>query len=382
MRAFVVQLPSGVRYWTVLERDLQVHRPADEFLRHLRFGRGCAESTTRAYATAVCLYLLWSRQLRRDWWDAVDRMGGFMLWLRHAPGPAADDGSRAMSGVVVRQPGRINGVLVAVREFLKHAVAAGDAPTRVLSALYEIGDDRWLPDELRGERTGLRYIARPRHRLSVPERYSVRSSDEDALGLLRACRSARDRFLVVLLGRAGLRRGEATGLRRPDMHMALDSTSLGCDVPGEHLHVVRREDAPNGAIAKSPRSRVVPLDFLVVQAYDAYWWERQQVPAVAACDFVLVNLFRDPIGAPMRPAAVTELLAALSRRAGLERPVHPHMLRHAFASNVLDAGGTLDEARALLGHASLASTQIYAHPAPGRLRTAVDRLARDSARTR
>ncbi|MFK4087529.1 tyrosine-type recombinase/integrase [Kribbella sp. NPDC020789] len=381
MRAFVVQLPSGARYWTVLEQDLQVHRPADEFLRHLRFGRGCAESTTRAYATAVCLYLLWARQVHRDWWDAVDRLGGFVLWLRHAPGPAADDAARALSGVVVRQPGRINAVLVGVREFLKHAVAAGDAPPRVLSALYEIGDDRWLPDELRGERTGLRNIARPRHRLSVPERYSVRSSDEDALALLRACRSARDRFVVILLGRAGLRRGEAAGLRRPDLHMALDSRSLGCEVPGEHLHVVRREDAPNGAIAKSPRSRVVPLDFLVVQAYDAYWWERQQVPAASGCDFVLVNLFRDPVGAPMRPGAITELLAALSRRARLERPVHPHMLRHAFASNVLDAGGTLDEAQALLGHASLASTQIYSHPAPERLRAAVDRLARESART-
>lgn len=125
----------------------------------------------------------------------------------------------------------------------------------------------------------------------------------------------------------------------------------------------------------------MPLDFLVVQAYDAYWWERQQVPAASGCDFVLVNLFRNPVGAPMRPGAVTELLAALSRRARLERPVHPHMLRHAFASNVLDAGGTLDEAQALLGHASLASTQIYSHPAPERLRAAVDRLARGSART-
>ncbi|MEV4267727.1 tyrosine-type recombinase/integrase [Kribbella sp. NPDC049584] len=272
---------------------------------------------------------------------------------------------------MARQPDRINAVLVAVREFLKHAVA----PARVLSALYEIGDDRWLPEDLRGERTGLRFVARPRHRLSVPERQSARSSDDDALALLGACRSARDRFIVVLLGRAGLRRGEAAGLWRRDMHMALDSRSVGCDVPGEHLHVVRREDAPNGAIAKSPRSRIVPLDFLVVQAHDAYCWERQDVPAAAGCDFVLVNLFREPLGAPMRPGAVTELLAALSRRTVLERPVHPHMLRHAFASNVLDAGGTLDEAQALLRHASLASTQVYAHPAPERLRAAVDRLA-------
>jgi hypothetical protein len=92
-------------------------------------------------------------------------------------------------------------------------------PSRVLSMLYEVGDDRWLPEELRGERTGLRYIARPRHRLSTPERQVARASDADALALLQACRSARDRFIVVLLGRTGMRRGEVVGLRRPDMHL-------------------------------------------------------------------------------------------------------------------------------------------------------------------
>jgi hypothetical protein len=89
MRAFAVRLPSGVRYWTVLDSDLRMHRAADDFLRHLRFGRGCAESTTRAYATSVSLYLLWCGQVHSDWWDAVDRLGAFMLWLRHAEGPAA-----------------------------------------------------------------------------------------------------------------------------------------------------------------------------------------------------------------------------------------------------------------------------------------------------
>ena len=49
-------------------------------------------------------------------------------------------------------------------------------------------------------------------------------------------------------------------------------------------------------------------------------------------------------------------------------------LRHAFASNVLDAGGALDEVQDLLGHASIGSTQIYAHPATERLRRAVERV--------
>jgi integrase/recombinase XerD len=90
---------------------------------------------------------------------------------------------------------------------------------------------------------------------------------------------------------------------------------------------------------------------------------------------VLVNLFRQPLGAPMRPGALNELLAALSGRAGLSRQIRPHMLRHGFASNVLDAGAALDEAQALLGHASPASTQVCLHPSGDRLRQAVERVA-------
>ena len=50
MRVFLVSLPSGQRYWTVLDEDLQVVGVADEYLRHLRLGRDAAESTTKAYA--------------------------------------------------------------------------------------------------------------------------------------------------------------------------------------------------------------------------------------------------------------------------------------------------------------------------------------------
>lgn len=57
-----------------------------------------------------------------------------------------------------------------------------------------------------------------------------------------ACRNARDRFMVLLLARAGLRRGTAAGLRREDMHFMPDSTALGCRVAGSHLHPLRHRD--------------------------------------------------------------------------------------------------------------------------------------------
>jgi integrase len=176
------------------------------------------------------------------------------------------------------------------------------------------------------------------------------------------------------MARAGLRRGELCGLRRSDVHLLADSRPLGCEVARAHLHVIRREGNPNGAWAKSRRQRAVPLDFLTVQAFDTYEFERMRVPQAALSDFALVNLFRGPVGAPMRPDAVGELVTAACKRAGLKRAVTAHQLRHACGSNLLDAGGALDEAQDILGHGCATSTQVYLHPDPARLRAAVDRV--------
>jgi integrase len=266
----------------------------------------------------------------------------------------------------------VNGVLTAVRSMVVHAVAAGQAGGDLLPLLYEVADDRDLPAAARDAEGRMAWRLRARHRLHEPERPVDRASDEQIVALLRACRSARDRLIVLLMARAGLRRGELCGLRRSDVHLLADSRPLGCEVARAHLHVVRREDNPNGAWAKSRRQRAVPLDFLTVQAFDTYELERMSVPGAMASDFVLVNLFRGVIGAPVRPDAVGGLLAAASRRAGLAAAVTPHQLRHACGSNIADAGCGIDVVADLLGHASVSSSQVYLHPDPGRLRAAVD----------
>ncbi len=371
MRAFPVRLPSGRTYWTVLDDDLEVVAEADAYLHQLRFGQDASETTTKAYAGALALYLGWCVRTGQPWTSA-ERLGSFMTWLQHTPAdpdqPMAGPGARP-----VRRERRVNFVLTVVREFLRHGVDVGAVPSQVLSQLYRISDVRNLPAEVRGEGDQVRYWAKPRHRLREPDQPVQPATDEEVLALLGACRSARDRLIICCLARAGLRRGELCGLRREDLHLVVDARHLGCTVEGEHLHVRRREN-PNGALAKSRRARAVPVDSLLVLAFDQYAVERQTCRPARDCDFVLVNLFREPVGAPMRPGALNELLAALSRRAGLERPVHPHMLRHSFGTGVLAAGGTLDEAQALLGHVAITSTQVYLHPSQERLRGAVERV--------
>jgi integrase len=369
-RRFGVVLPTGERYFTVLGSDDLRVQAADEFLfQHL--AQGGAESTTESYAGAIALFLTWCASARVGICDAACNLGRFSLWLRHFNGTdqvlTAGPGARP-----VRGPSRINTVLAAVREFHKHLVAVKALPMDTLDALYRVVDDRDLPEEVRGEHIGLRFYLRPRHRVPRAENSVTGATEEEVTALMRACRNARDRLIVVLAVRVGMRRGEIAGLRLEDLHL-MPGRHAGCQVEGPHLHVIKRTN-PNRAAAKSPRSRELPCDPLVVRLFDDWATERDEVPGAADCDFVLVTLTGPRTGRAIRPGLINEVFEALVQRAKLDRAVHPHMLRHSMISNVLDHGGTLDEAQALAGHASLNTTSHYNHPAPSRLRAAVERV--------
>ncbi|MFJ8142940.1 tyrosine-type recombinase/integrase [Streptomyces sp. NPDC096013] len=369
-------MPSGQKYWTVLDDNLEVVPVADQWLRNLRFGRDRAELTTKAYAGGVALYLRWCRSTRREWTTGGRDLGLFMVWLKYTPAPR--DGMESMvqpgpGAAPVRGERRINRVLVAVRGLLSYAVSVREAPRSVLGQIYELADSRDLPAEAQGEDGGLFYRLRPVHSLREPETQVDRAADAELVAMFIACHNARDRLILLLVGRVGLRRGQVAGLRRSDVHLLPDSRALGCNYPGAHVHMRRRENR-NGAWSKSRHAWVAPLDFLTVGAFDLYYDERHRLLGTGGCDFLLVNLFRAPLGAPMSPEAVGDLCERLSARAGLSRRVGPHMARRAFGSNVADAGGSEDEVQALLGHRSPDSSGPYRFTDPARVRAAVERV--------
>lgn len=128
MRAFPVSLPSGQRYWTVLDEDLQVVDVADAYLRYLRFGRDAAESTTKAYAHSIVLFLRWCARSGRSWQSGVEQFALFMTWLARARSSVDHAAGVVVAGpgaAAVRGASRINGVLTAVRGMVVHAVATG-----------------------------------------------------------------------------------------------------------------------------------------------------------------------------------------------------------------------------------------------------------------
>lgn len=364
-----MQLPTGDRYFTVLGVDYLRVKHCDEFLfQHV--ARGGAEGTTESYAGALALYLNWCAATSRSPADASEFLGRFMFWLRRY-----DTATEAMVGPGlpdVRGASRINTVLAAVREFYKHLVATHVLPATTLDAMYRVVDDRDLPTDVRGESGVLRYRMKPHHRIPTADRGVTPATDTEVGALLRVCQNARDRLIVILAVRTGMRRGELAGLRLEDVHLT-PGQRTGCRLHGPHVHVVKRLN-PNRAAAKSRRPRELPCDPLVVRVFDDWFAERDTIPGASDCDFVVLTLTGKNAGASVRPGLINEVLEALASRAGLDRNVHPHMLRHTMLSNVMDYGGTLDEAQALAGHASPTTTAIYNHPAAFRLREAVERV--------
>jgi integrase/recombinase XerD len=181
--------------------------------------------------------------------------------------------------------------------------------------------------------------------------------------------------LISLLALAGLRIGQALGLRRSDLHLMENSRVIGCAVVGPHLHVVRREENENLALSKRRRELVVPVHPAVITVYAAYCEERDRVAAAARSDFVFVNLAGGEVGRAMTDGRAREVVAGLGRRAGIDRVVTPHQFRHGLATELVESGRALDEVQMILGHARVETTRRYVRTSRERLRAAVESVA-------
>jgi integrase/recombinase XerD len=354
-------------YWTVYDGAYEPVEVADVYLRRLRFGSGMALGTTRMYASNLALFfefcLTTGRSLRR----AALELDRFMHYLVVTPVER-----RGRSHGQLRSRERVNHILVAVRELYREAVAHGLLGGEVLQALFRVQRGFRLPAGV-VEGQELTWHARPRHQLRTAKRGRPATvAVEQFAGLMAACRTWRDRSILALLGRAGLRRGEAVTLRLSDVHLAESSQEVGCAEPGPHVHVRRREDLDGGA-TKSLDPRIVPADELVVFCVDHYLLERASVPEAAQSDRLLVNLDGAYRGRGMTPDRLGALLRSLSRRAGLDEVISAHRLRHSFASELEAAGAGLVLIQELLGHRQITSTQVYVQPGAAALRAAVER---------
>jgi len=150
---------------------------------------------------------------------------------------------------------------------------------------------------------------------------------------------ARDACITELLYGSGLRIGELVGL-----DVAASSTARGW---------IDAQDGEAHVLGKGSKRRSVPVGQAALAAL-ARWLEQRT--AWAGGD---AALFIGSRGQRLTPQHIRVRLKRRSRLAGLATPVHPHMLRHSFASHVLQSSGDLCAVQELLGHASISTTQVY-----------------------
>ncbi|HEX7338996.1 MAG TPA: tyrosine recombinase XerC [Rhodanobacteraceae bacterium] len=152
------------------------------------------------------------------------------------------------------------------------------------------------------------------------------ADDDDALAV-------RDRAMLELFYSSGLRLSELTGLVWRDLDL---------------------DEGMVRVLGKGSKTRIVPVGRFAVAALKA--WRTQSAPPAPA-----TPVFPGRHGAPISQRAVQKRMKLLAMREGMARNVHPHLLRHSFASHLLESSGDLRAVQELLGHADIATTQIYTH---------------------
>ncbi|MGJ4804950.1 tyrosine recombinase XerC [Luteimonas sp. SDU82] len=142
----------------------------------------------------------------------------------------------------------------------------------------------------------------------------------------------RDRAMLELFYSSGLRLSELCTLRWGDLHL---------------------EQGLVNVVGKGGKERIVPVGSFACEALRE--WRRDSGGRDAS------PVFPGRGGKPISPRAVQMRMRLLAQRQGLFKRVHPHLLRHSFASHVLESSGDLRGVQELLGHADISTTQIYTH---------------------
>ena len=154
----------------------------------------------------------------------------------------------------------------------------------------------------------------------------------------------RDKALLETLYATGCRASEVVGLKTADLH--LDAGFCKC-------------------FGKGSKQRIVPLGRPAVAALRAYLGQGRPLPPGSPPP---ERVFAAQGGKPLTRVALWAVVKKYAKRAGLPRKVSPHTLRHSFATHLLSGGADLRMVQELLGHASIATTQIYTHVDRDRLK--------------
>jgi len=291
----------------------------EDFLQYLRHERGQAEHTQRTYAALLNKFVSWAAKQGISDWQSVE-LRHLMAFLQH-------ERERALANQPKESARRLSS------ESLYLEIAA-------LRALYRFAENEKLLPANVAENLSL-----PRRWKRLPKALTNQEIDklltpETPETPANLC----DQAILELAYASGLRLAELRNARLENLH--LDAGFIN-------------------VVGKGNKERVVPVGSKAVAALEHYLSAgrpRLVTPRSTA------NVFLTKRGTPFAPVTLWLRIKQRVRRAGIPRNVTPHMLRHSFATHLLDHGADLRVIQELLGHASISTTEVYTHVAAQRLR--------------
>ena len=289
---------------------MEISATITSFVTHVRVEKGLSANTVSAYRRDLVKFEAFAKK-RQLTLEAVSRddLVDFLAGLYR---------EKLDSRTVARQ-------LVTLRNFFRYAQVQDLITTDPSANLESPKLRRSLPGYLR---------------LEEVERLLAQPDANTTLGL-------RDRAMLEVLYSTGLRVSELVGLRVGD----LDSKS-GC---------VR-------CIGKGDKERIVPVGRKALATVEKYLQAGRPEMLRQAKALNSTALFVNNRGVALSRVGVWKILSAYGRRAGLRVALTPHMLRHSFATHLLEHGADLRSVQLMLGHADISTTQIYTHVVEERLK--------------
>ena len=280
------------------------------FLTHVQVEKGLASNTLSAYRADLAKFEAFAKK-RKVALEAItqDHLVDFLAGLYR---------QKLESKTVARH-------LVSLRNFFRYAQMQEFVPDDPTAHLESPKIRRSLPGYLR---------------LEDVEKLLEQPDQKTALGL-------RDRAMLEVLYSTGLRVSELTSLRVTDL-----DTKVGC---------VR-------CIGKGDKERIVPVGRKALGIVERYLRDGRPELTKPVKGGAGAYLFVNRRGGRISRVGVWKILSAYGRRAGLRQALTPHMLRHSFATHLLERGADLRSVQLMLGHSDISTTQIYTHVVEERLK--------------
>jgi integrase/recombinase XerD len=293
----------------------------EDFLQYLRHERGQAEHTQKTYAALLGKFIAWAAKQNLTDWKSVE-LQHLMAFLQHErERPLADEPKESIKRLSSES---VYLEIAALRAFYRFAENEKLLPNNVAENLSLPRRWKRLPKALTNDEIT---------KLLAPD-----SAEQSTPGSL--C----DQAILELAYASGLRLAELRNLRLEQLHLEAGFINV---------------------IGKGNKERVVPVGKKAVEALNRYLEAgrpRLVTPRSPA------NVFLTKRGTPF--ASVTLWLRIKNRvkRTGVVRNITPHMLRHSFATHLLEHGADLRVIQELLGHANISTTEVYTHVTGSRLR--------------